>query len=118
MKKGRNGCKGEGVDVCMMIRSDSSKAEFQYRFDLPSRSSQKLILVCPRPIVYFPWLTPSNFSSSVWSTHCGFESVKPCMMTTGIEKIAEGVLKIYLTREIDLNGLDADVLGSRCHTGR
>jgi hypothetical protein len=36
---------------------------------IPSRSSQKLILVCPRPIVYFPSLTPSNFSNSAWSTH-------------------------------------------------
>ena len=40
------------------------------------------------------------------------------MVTIGIEKIAEGVLKMYLAREIDLNGLDADVLRSRCHTGR
>lgn len=32
--------------------------------NLPSRSSQKLILVWPRPMVYFPALTPSNFSSS------------------------------------------------------
>jgi hypothetical protein len=41
----------------------------------PSLSSQKLILVWPRPIVYFPWLTPSNFSSSVWSTHWQKEAV-------------------------------------------
>ena len=39
------------------------------------------------------------------------------MVTTGIEKVAEGVFKMYLAREIDLNGFDADVLGSRCHTG-
>ena len=39
-------------------------------------------------------------------------------MTTGIEVIAEGDFKMYLAREIDLNGLDADVLGSRCHSGR
>ena len=68
--------------------------------------------------MYFPWLTPSNFSSSAWSTHCGFESVKPSMVTIGIKKITEGDLKMYLAREIDLNGLDADVLWSRCHTGR
>lgn len=38
---------------------------------IPSRSSQKLILVWPRPMVYLPALTPSYFSSSAWSTHCG-----------------------------------------------
>src|SRR5687767_12787317 len=36
---------------------------------LPSRSSQKAILVWPRPIVYFPVLTPSYFSSSDCSTY-------------------------------------------------
>lgn len=69
-------------------------------------------------MVYLPWLTPSNFSSSAWSTHCGFESVKPSVVTTETEKMAEGVFKMYLAREIDLNGLDADVMGSRCHSGR
>ena len=32
--------------------------------------------------------------------------------------MAERVLKMYLARKIDLNGLDADVLGSRSHTER
>jgi hypothetical protein len=45
--------------------------------DIPSRSSQKLILVWPRPMVYFPALTPSYFSSSTWSTHCGKVSISP-----------------------------------------
>ena len=30
----------------------------------------------------------------------------------------EGAFETHLTREIDFNGLDANVLGSRCHVGR
>lgn len=91
------GGEGEGVDVwggsmsavlvlCMVFALEAMRArrvvgalfstgiERKWRSrreerDIPSRSSQKLILVWPRPMVYLPVLTPSNFSSSVCSTY-------------------------------------------------
>ena len=29
-----------------------------------------------------------------------------------------GVSEAYLARKVDFNGLDANILGSRCHVGR
>lgn len=82
--------------------------------DLPSRSSQKDILVWPRPIVYLPWETPSNFSSSAWSTHC-----------TNIRGVVEDgaqqpeklqtALATCLAGEVQLKGLDTDVRGTGSH---
>lgn len=54
---------GRGEDRRIALRS-SFQGTVKNWGNLPSRSSQKLILVWPRPIVYFPALTPSNFSSS------------------------------------------------------
>jgi hypothetical protein len=52
-------------------------------YHTPSRSSQNVILVCPRPIVYFPVLAPSNFSSSACSTYCGAHDVSSLLANFG-----------------------------------
>lgn len=113
----------------------------------PSRSSQKAILVWPRPMVYLPVLTPSNFSSSDCSTYYQSKNT-PCQsrvsfcfrcdvggggaheggkgegrplvalffLAGGVEGYIGGVARItYLAGEVNLGGLDADVLGSGSH---
>ena len=58
-------------------------------------------------MVYLPSLTPSNFSSSAWSTHyiglafLAFLDIQFIWVYT------------HLAREVDLNGLDTDVLRAR-----
>ena len=52
--------------------------------------------------MYLPAETPSNFSRSVWSTHCDLS----VFSSDGSEEGA------YLSREVDFNGFDADVLRS------
>ena len=71
-----DGSQGERVDVCRrMAKSAPENARRGMCWNgrkgenSPSRSSQKAILVWPRPIVYLPALTPSNFSSSDCSTY-------------------------------------------------
>lgn len=75
LHEGGEGGESHGVDVCVRSRMlvypclllfSHRVRHWQY---IPSRSSQKLILVWPRPIVYLPALTPSYCSSSAWSTH-------------------------------------------------
>lgn len=70
LEEARGSGQGEGVDVCIVrVRRESLVARGTAVVCSPSRSSQKAILVWPRPMVYFPVLTPSNFSSSDCSTY-------------------------------------------------
>ena len=57
-------------------------------------------------MVYLPSLTPSNFSSSAWSTH---------WIGLAFLALDIGYISVYthLAREVDLNGLDTDVLRAR-----
>lgn len=53
---------------------------------ISSLSSMKAILSWPRPIVYFPALTPSKVSISVWSTHYTWQKkryVSPLLSKVG-----------------------------------
>ena len=84
----------------------------------PSRSSQKDILVWPRPMVYLPAAMPSNFSSSVWSTHCT-RNVRSVLIR-GVQRGATLQMRSLLEQtclagEVQLNGLDTDVLGTGSH---
>ena len=90
----------------------------------PSRSSQKLILVWPRPMVYFPALTPSCFSSSVCSTYCFAvarqQGARGCcgggwIGVRGRGDIGRGRGQTHLAGGVDLDGLDANVLGAGRH---
>jgi hypothetical protein len=71
--------------------------------------------------VYLPWLTPSNFSSSAWSTH--WQKVKLADQTEKASRLlveAAGESRIsrsYLAWEVDFNGLNADILRARRHDG-
>jgi len=58
-------------------------------------------------MVYFPVATPSNFSSSAWSTHYG-----------GVRRIPDvnfGSIWMYLAWKVNFHGLDANVLWSWRH---
>lgn len=69
-------------------------------------------MVWPRPMVYLPALTPSNFSSSAWSTHCRLPVSQPsCWRVYQIS----GAQQTYLAGHVQLDGLDADVLGPLRH---
>lgn len=76
LEKRREGRQRERVNVCaapLSVLGAGFAANMPQRAGCrysPSRSSQKDILVWPRPMVYLPCETPSNFSSSAWSTHC------------------------------------------------
>lgn len=116
-KEGGAGGQSNGVDVW-----GGEKLTFRAYEDqgsgtiIPSRSSQKLILVWPRPIVYFPSLTPSNFSNSAWSTH--WTCHQPCCELEMLDRTRfKGSRPTYLTGEVDLNGLDTNVLGTSRHGG-
>lgn len=79
--------------------------------DVPSRSSQKPIFVWPRPMVYFPVATPSNFSSSACSTHYF------CRRISVLDVYAlQADYQTHLVRDIEFNCLDANIRGSR-HDG-
>jgi hypothetical protein len=69
--------------------------------------------------VYFPGLTPSNFSSSDWSTHFGLskefgkgngEEIEETQGETGRSNSGNA----YNVWDIDFDGLDANIL--RCHS--
>jgi hypothetical protein len=64
-------------------------------------------------MVYFPALTPSNFSNSAWSTHCRQQAISLLLLLQDTRHEAN----TYLAWEINLNGLDADVLGARHGVG-
>lgn len=91
----------------------------------PSRSSQKLIFVCPKPIVYLPALTPSNFSSSDCSTYCSSWTLS-AMSAQGNGRVAAcpgakgrgSRARTHLAGSVELDALDADVLGTGRHGGQ
>jgi hypothetical protein len=62
--------------------------------------------------VYLPALTPSNFSSSAWSTHCRLSVSEPCCWS---KYPISGSKQTYLAGDVQLNGLDTDVLGPLRH---
>jgi hypothetical protein len=62
-------------------------------------------------MVYFPALTPSNFSSSDWSTHCKNTVVSACSAA------GEKTPSTHLAGEVELNGLDTNILRAFRHCG-
>jgi hypothetical protein len=68
--------------------------------------------------VYFPADTPSNFSSSTWSTHCALcQSRRPEQEGrgkegAGLEKVC---IATNLAGEVELDGFDANVGGTDGH---
>lgn len=69
--------------------------------------------------MYFPWETPSNFSSSAWSTHCRVLDDARSEIVRCKRKVAAAGLRAAvetcLAGEVELDGLDADVGGTRSH---